>query len=57
MSLIVDEKVKENSLNSVYTSEGKTSKQNALFNIIREYDKQQWKNSESTQNSNLATDF
>lgn len=52
-----DAKVKENSLNSVSTSEGKTSKQNALFNIIREYDKQQWKNSESTQNSNLATDF
>ena len=50
-------KGKENSLNSVSANNGKSSKENAIFNVIREYDKQQWKNSESTQNSNSAIDF
>ncbi len=51
-------KNKENTYHAVSESEQKNSaKENSVFNVIREYEKQQWKNNESIQNSNLSQDY
>lgn len=51
-------KVKEKALKPATESSSENkSKENSVFNVIREYEKRQWKNSESGQNSNAAEDF
>lgn len=50
-------KEKENAIREVSQGRSPDTMERAVFERIREYDKQQWKNSEKTENTNLAQDF
>ena len=50
-------KSKENMLNQVSQNDTPSTMEQAVFERIREYDKQQWKNSENSENSNSSQDY
>lgn len=50
-------KTKQKVKNSISEEKSKDSKENTLFNVVKELDKQQWKNSQSQENSLSASDF